>query len=361
MAAALGLTALLGRALANGAATAVTCAVLLVVLHVADLAMLHYRMPGYQFAYADIQTREAVLHPRMVSLSQELHRTGERVLAVDGSKNQFLLPNLTRPWGILAAGGTGSLGIERYLDVLGMGGPGDVYPETLSATQQGIDLFSIRYALVPKRSPMVDDLRGQSGRWVAVEDLQYYDHDPDTHYTLFRNERARPRAWCVPDVRRATARESLAAIRSGHLPGGGEFNPTRVALVEPDALRDWQNRATRDVQSDVTASFGRQRRYLVNTSSPCLLVLSEVYYPWWRASIDEARVETAVVNHAMVGVAVPAGSHVVRLWHVPMSIWIGGVATAVSLVVWLVVMLVPLKSRRGRQTPAATAIAVNYP
>jgi hypothetical protein len=361
VATALGLIGLLGRALANGAATAVTFAVLLIVLHVADLAMLHYRMPGYRFAYADIRTREAVLHPRMAALTQELQRTGERVLAVDGSKNQFLLPNLTRPWGVPAASGTGSLGIERYLDVLGMGGPGDVYPETLSATQHGVDLFSIRYALVPKRSPMVDDLRRQDGRWVALEELQYYDNDPDTHYTLFRNERTRPRAWCVPEVRRATARESLAAVRSGHLPGGGEFDPARIAVVEPDALRAWQNDAVADAKSDVTASLGRQRRYLVNTSSPCLLVLSEVYYPWWRASVDEADAEVAIVNHAMVGVPVPAGTHVVRLRQMPMSIWIGGGATAVSLVLWLIVVLIPLRSRKGRPRPAPAAVAANYP
>ena len=361
IATALAVTALLGRALAHRMAGALTFAVLFIVLHVADLAALHYRMPGYQFAYADIRTSEAVLHPRMASLRQELHRTGERVLAVDGSKNQFLLPNLTRPWDVPAASGTGSLGIERYLDVLGMGGPGDVYPETLSAAQQGVDLFSIRYALVPKDSPMVEDLRRQDGRWTALEELKYYDRDPDTHYTLFRNERARPRAWCVPEVRRATAPESLAAIRSGHIPGGGDFNPARVALVEPDALRDWQNGAASDMKTEVTASLGRQKRYLVNTSSPCLLVLSEVYYPWWRASVDEAGTEVAVVNHAMVGVAVPAGSHVVRLWHVPTSIWIGGGATAVSLVLWSMVMLVPLGSGRSRSQPAPTAVAANYP
>ena len=361
IAAALGVTALLGRALAHRVAGAMTFAVLLIVLHVADLGSLHYRMPGYQFAYADIQTNEANLHPRMASLRQELHRTGERVLAVDGSRNQFLLPNLTRPWDVPAAGGTGSLGIERYLDVLGMGGPGDVYPETLAATQQGVDLFSIRYALVPKDSPVIEDLRRQDGRWTAVEELKYYDHDPDTHYSLFLNARARPRAWCVPEVRRATARESLAAIRSGHLPGGGEFDPARIALVEPDALRDWQNPASPDMKSEVTASLGRRPRYLVNTSSPCLLVLSEVYYPWWRASVDEARTEVAVVNHAMVGVAVPAGSHVVRLWHVPASIWMGAGTTGASLVLWAVVLLVPRQSRRGRQMPAPSAAPVSYP
>ena len=147
----------------------------------------------------------------------------------------------------------------------------------------------------------------------------------------------------------------------GDLPGGGEFSIRTAALVEPEALRAWQNDAVADAKSDVTASLGYQRRYLVNTSSPCLLVLSEVYYPWWRASVDEAGAEVAIVNHAMVGVPVPAGTHVVRLRQMPMSIWVGGGATAVSLVLWVIVVLIPLRSRKGRPRPAPAAVAANYP
>jgi uncharacterized membrane protein YfhO len=84
-------------------------------------------------------------------------------------------------------------------------------------------------------------------------------------------------------------------------------------------------------------------------------VLSEVYYPWWRASVDEASTEVTIVNHAMVGVAVAAGSHVVRLWHVPTSVWLGGGVTAVSLVLWSLVLLVPRASRRSRTQPAPAA------
>jgi len=332
LAAALAACALMAWGLARSSVTLLVFALLLIGLQVFDLTMLHSRMPGQRFEYADIVREEAVLHPRMVALRDELRRTGERVLAPDGSRNPFLLPNLTRPWDVPAASGKGPLGIERYVDVLGMGGPGDVYPDTLSAPHRGLDLFSIRYVLVPQGTPLADDLHQDRGRWSAIEDLQYYENDPDTRYTLFRNARALPRAWCVPAIARVTPAEALAAIRVGHLPDGrGEFDPVRVALVEFDTLGDWQGGSGAAAAPDVLTQVDRQYRYLVGGDAPCLLVLSEVYYPWWRASVDDQDVEIARVNHTMIGVPVPPGSHVVRLRIEPTSVWWGGGLTLLSL------------------------------
>jgi hypothetical protein len=178
-------------------------------------------------------------------------------------------------------------------------------------------------------------MRRHSDWWSAIEELRYYERDPDTQYTLFRNARALPRAWCVPAIARVTPGEALAAIRSGHLPGGrGEFHPERVALVEPGTLRDWKESATNAEEAEVLAEVDGRHRYLVRTNAPCLLVLSEVYYPWWRASMDEGDVEIARVNHTMIGIPVAAGSHVVRLWLEPMSIWWGGGISVMSLLAW---------------------------
>jgi hypothetical protein len=311
-------------------------AALLIGVHVVDLTMLHYRMPGQRLRYADIVRAEAVPHARVRALRDELRPSGERVLASDGSRNQFLLPNLTRPWGVPAAGGTGSLGIERYLDVLGMGGPGDVYPETFSTGHRGLDLFSVRYALVREGSSLAGELTKADGRWAAVENLHYYENDPDTHYTLFRNARARPRAWCVPQLLRLEPFQVIGSIRSGHLPDGrGEFDPARVALAEPGVLDGWQGS---DGSAEVIADSD-QRRYLVRADAPCLLVLGEVFYPWWRATLDDADVEIARVNHAMLGVAVPAGTHVIRLRLAPRSVQLGGALTLISLLAWVAVVV----------------------
>ena len=309
----------------------------LLVLQMLDMASFHYRVPGYANSYDNVEPQEAKLHPRMEALRHELEASGGRVLAVDGPHNPFLLPNLTRGWGMPAAGGNGPLAPFHYSQVLSMDPPGDVHADALSRSHQGADLYSIKYVLVPERSPLIGELTDQDGRWSHVENVHYYEDDPDTHYALFRNTRARPRAWCASSVVEATADESLRAIREGRLPGGAAFDPARVALVEYGTLANWQPATGGEHASDVMTRFGRAPSYRLTTAQPCLLVLSETYYPWWRASIDDEPVGISRVDFALMGVRVPPGTHVVRLELRPVSVWAGAAVSVMSLIACIVI------------------------
>ena len=143
-----------------------------------------------------------------------------------------------------------------------------------------------------------------------------------------------PRAWCVSAIAEVSSPEALAAIRSGHLPEGmGEFDPARVALVEteePARLGASLGGARGKVLADAD-----RYQYLVSSNDQCLLVLGEVYYPWWRASVDDMAVDVVRVNHTMMGVLVPAGSHVVRLRFQPTSIWVGGAISVAGALAWI--------------------------
>lgn len=355
MAGALVLLALMTRRLPDGRGGAVAFGVLLIAFQVGDLAMLHFRWPGRQYEYADIRRSEAVPHPRMVALGAELHRAGARVLATDGSRNQFLLPNLTRPWGIPAASGTGSLGIRRYLEAVSMETSGGVTPQALSAAHRGLDLFGVRYALVRQDSDLSNALRDLPARWQPLENLHYYEDDPDTHYTLFRNLRARPRAWCAAQALEVNPDGALTAIREGRLPDGSAFDPASTALLDSGPLVGWTAGATAD-SADATVARTSQNRYVVHARTPCLLVIGEVYYPWWRVSIDDAPVTPARVNYTMLGVAVPPGDHVVRLSMAPESLWIGSAVSGLGLLL-LAALVVPVQITR-RSPPQFNAMQV---
>ena len=316
---------------------AVVFALLLIIVQIGDLVMLHYRLPGRRFAYADIVRSETIPHPKMTLLRDEMNRTGERVLAADGSQNQFLLPNLTRAWGIPAASGTGSLGIQRYVEIMGMGPSGKTSPDVLSLAHRGIDLFAVRYVLVREDAPLVSELEQHSDRWQRIENLHYYESDPDTYYVLLRNRRALPRAWCAPQVLEIHSGEALDAIRTGRLPDGSDFDPSRTAMVEPDVSGTAAIQSS-DRQSGVVVADARNHRYAVNASARCMMVLSEVYYPWWRATIDGEPAEPLRVNYAMTAIAVPPGSHIVRLFIRPISVWIGATVTGAGVLVWTLLL-----------------------
>ena len=310
--------------------------VLLVVVLVGDLTAVHYRVPGpgVRLIYADVPQSDAVPKPRIVALRADLQRTGERVIAVDGTHDPFLLPNLTRPWHVPAAGGSGPLGIQRYVGLFAMGGPGDVAVDVLRAPHQALDLFAVRYALAPEQGSHGDALRAEPGRWTLVDRLQFDPDDPDSRYELYRNASARPRAWCVGRVARIADEQAAEVIRTSKMPDGTAFDASEAVLASTTALADWT--ATAHEPACTVQPVGTQHTaYRTTSTSQSILVFSEVFYPWWRASVDGAPAPLSRVNATMLGLSLPAGAHSVRLSLRPTSLWIGAACTALSAIAWL--------------------------
>ena len=310
-----------------------TVGALLIMVQVIDLAQMHYRVPGYRFRYADVPLSDTAPRPRIAALRDELLRTGERVLGVDGTHDPLLLPNLTHPWNVRAAGGSGPLATARYLDLFSMGDLG-VGPEPLKGEHHALDLFAIRYALLPAGSSVEADLLSQADRWSRVDVMQYDEDDPASRYSLLRNARARPPAWCVESVFRTSAGNVFAAIKEGRLPDGRLFDPSTTVLTEPGALTGWTN-GTRRAETPVVNVNSRDHVYRISTSTPCVLVVSEQHYPWWRASVDNTPVPVSRVNYAMIGVPIPPGIHRVRLSIRPTTVWAGMTITVASLLIWM--------------------------
>jgi uncharacterized membrane protein YfhO len=108
--------------------------------------------------------------------------------------------------------------------------------------------------------------------------------------------------------------------------------------------------------NQVRSVIGRELRYYVNSTSACVLVLGEVYYRWWRASLDNTPVDIIRVNHAMIGVPVSAGSHVVRLRLQPTTVWIGGAGSAASLLACAAIAIAGRRHRRRVEPPVVTGV-----
>jgi uncharacterized membrane protein YfhO len=70
--------------------------------------------------------------------------------------------------------------------------------------------------------------------------------------------------------------------------------------------------------------------------APGYLVLSEVYYPGWRAWVDGEEAPVLRANYAFRAVAVSAGNHTVRLVFEP-ALWRWGLVLAGATVAVLVV------------------------
>ena len=150
---------------------------------------------------------------------------------------------------------------------------------------------------------------------------------------VYENLRARPRAWLVSDVRQVREDDALNAIRTSRLPDGGAFDPARVALVEetPPIL-----------SSGSIAPNGTSRvRLLTNDvmevetslNAAAFLLTSDTNYPGWNATIDGQPAKIYQADYLLRGVAVPAGSHLVRFEFQPRSFYVGASVSVLCLLV----------------------------
>jgi len=143
---------------------------------------------------------------------------------------------------------------------------------------------------------------------------------------LFGNRDARPRAWLTPAVATLPAEAILAAVQSGRLPDGAPFAPGTLALVEAEAPLDLGPAAAGDRATVTRWSPNAIELETVSTAA-AFLVLSEIDYPGWRASVDGAPAPLLRTNYVLRGVAVPAGTHRVRLAFRP---WLPIAGAAIS-------------------------------
>jgi hypothetical protein len=88
------------------------------------------------------------------------------------------------------------------------------------------------------------------------------------------------------------------------------------------------------------------------TARPGLLVLTDSYFPGWKATVDGRDAKIHRVDYLIRGVPLPAGDHVVRFEYAPASWRMGWITSAVALVVILGAVAVGVRRRRARPAGA---------
>ncbi len=171
----------------------------------------------------------------------------------------------------------------------------------------------------------------------------------DTTY-VHRLNTVGPRAWLVTQAETAADATILQKIADPN------FDRWNVALLEE--IGDW----TRSVEIEETSgtthhaphlTFNVQRLtfnpshliYQVKASSPALLILSEIHYPGWQATVDDQPAPILRAYYTLRAVPVPAGEHTVELTFRPLSFTVGA---GVSLLTVIIISIVLLLTRRVR-------------
>ena len=200
---------------------------------------------------------------------------------------------------------------------------GVTFPIDFERIRGYTDLLNVRFILTPANEQKPG----------AV----YQDKD----WKVYENPSGYPRAWTVHEtVVEPSAKQ--AAERLG-TPG---FDARRTALTEvPVALEPLADGARETAQ--VSGVAPNRMELEVDAQSRGLLVLSENYYPGWRATIDGQSAPIYRVDSGLRGLVVPRGHSRVVLRYAPASVYWGGLLTSVAFLGTLVAVWL-----RGRRVPA---------
>ena len=223
----------------------------------------------------------------------------------DPDTKALLASNLATPHGLQSIQGYNAVHLahyDPYIEAVNGISQGyhnaDVYPTGLDSPL--LDLLNVRYIVVPRVTQQVQyPLRNLKDTHPSVYS--------DDRVEVLENRDALPRAWIVHSARQTSPREALDLLSSSAV------DPRRTALLErrPTSLAEPNDPSAE--RTSVTSYEAERIRLKTSTGAPGLLMMSEMYYPAWKAYVDGHPVPLFSADYMLRAVPVPAGDHTVEL------------------------------------------------
>lgn len=151
----------------------------------------------------------------------------------------------------------------------------------------------------------------------------------DDHWMLYYRASSLPRAYLSTDVRVMPDPESELA----HM-FDAEIDFRNTAFVE-EPISGVDIGVTSTGKAEISSYEPNSVKIQVETNAPSFLVLSDTYYPGWKAFVDDEEVNIYRTNYAFRGVVVSQGKHEVVFRYQPESLRWGINISVLSFLVWV--------------------------
>lgn len=248
----------------------------------------------------------------------------------------ILIPNTALVYGLRDVRSYDGVGIREYFDLLDVGFhyTGATHQLVNVAHPGLLDLLNIKYVLT-----------------AADVDLppERFQRLLDGPTRVYRNERVQPRAFLVDGHVVLQGNDARGAMRD-------KLDLTRVAVLDaPLAASAQPETAVLDVGRTTMLRYEDERVAITTRADGRrLLVLTDVHYPGWTATIDGQPVPILRADYAFRAVSVPAGEHFVEFRYQPSSFRYGALGSLGGVLVVALMLTTRMVSGRrpGRSSPA---------
>jgi hypothetical protein len=319
-------------------------AVLAILLVLADLFMAGMgKNPAISDSHAEQPVTAAIRY-------LEQHRPSRYVALEPSVGVNALPPDVNLRYGIYDARGYDLPVVTRFgrLWTRYIAPPNFLLPlDTPAVPTSGLDQTSLRILSLLGVTDLLQE-KGQPQLQLNGLHIAYDGSDA----TIYANDDALPRTWLVADqeVVKGDGRQ-LTQIAS---PG---FDPRRVLITQTKLPGLAQGQA-----NDASPGEARLSRYgaekvtiAVHADRSSEVVLSDVYYPGWHATVDGRPVRIDRVDYLLRGVPVGPGTHRVELSYDPASFRIGWLVSLAALLIVAGMIVVGVRHRRRRALLGAQA------
>ncbi len=268
---------------------------------------------GHQFSLGDQRPEEFYpRRPLIARLSEEGKQTPFRINARSGN-TMFFQRNEGLLWELELLEGYTPLKLLDYVTF-------EIPPDRRN------DLLNVRYRI------QIDSARGLVG--------------------LAPNPTALPRAWLADSCVVIPDRPAILKLL-----GDSAFDYRRVVILEtepPPGLRPIPDTLPPG-NVTITSRSPHRIEMAVTAARPALLVLSEIYYPEWRAKVNSRPVGILRADYCLRAVPLPAGKHQVVIYYNRNQVVTGMLISKLAFLALVLVLLLPrltkIKHQNHTQQP----------
>jgi len=307
----------------------------LIIIAVLSVDMLSFGM------WYNPMARRADVYPRTKVTDFLLSNTRfERVMPLNAQWSLSSIPRVVLPpnspsvYGLFDVSGYGTLYPVRYKELLDKAAGGDSSPPesgnmvfARNADSPLYNLLGVRWVISPE--PLSNADRKIGNCWIH------------------KKCQALRRAFLVRTVEFADEEEILRRLANGQT----DFRYVALATLDDKVSfgrrSDKKHREASGPESVAVARYSFNTVELkVNARRRSLLVLTDQYYPGWKAFVDGTPSRVMRVDYVFRAVAVPAGKHIVSFKYAPESYKRGLRVAAVALLVILYILVYSTVSLR---------------
>lgn len=151
--------------------------------------------------------------------------------------------------------------------------------------------------------------------------------------SVYENPQFLPRAYLVQNSTVLKESEIIPLMISD------EFDPKKQVILEKPTFLAKDDQ--RPITDNIALVEDNEERltYSVSNSLASYFVLTDTFYPGWKARVDGQEVEILRANYAFRAIKLPAGSHKVEFEYNPISVKIGAAISLITLSLLMVMII----------------------